>query len=140
MVCIYCGQSTSVINSRPQKRLRQTWRRRACANCGAIFTTHEVIELESSIAVKHNDGSLGAFRRDKLLISVYKAMGHREKPIDDAGAIAATITSKLLDISKTAAIEAADISNVAFQVLKRFDNAAAVQYAAYHRGTKSKSL
>ena len=139
MVCIYCGHSTNVINSRPQKRTHQTWRRRACTNCGAIFTTHEVVELESSVVVRHIDGRLDAFRRDKLLISIYKAMGHREKPIDDAGALAATITSKLLDLSKTAAIEAADISKVTFQVLKRFDDAAAVQYAAYHRKSLSTS-
>ena len=132
MVCIYCGSPTKVTNSRPQKRLHQTWRRRACVQCGAVFTTTESAELGTSLVVKHPDGSIEPFSRDKLFVSVHRAVGHRQSPTEDAGALTATITARLLQRTESAAISPSDIVSSTLQVLQRFDNAAAVQYGAYH--------
>jgi len=133
MVCVYCGSRTQVTNSRPQKRLRQVWRRRSCTECGAIFTTNESVDFSTSLVVRGTAGNVRPFSRDQLFVSILRAVGHREAPIDDAGALTATITGKLLHGAKTAALTRADIIDTALQVLKHFDRAAAVQYAAYHK-------
>ncbi|HEY4160649.1 MAG TPA: hypothetical protein VGM08_01160 [Candidatus Saccharimonadales bacterium] len=133
MVCVYCGGHTQVANSRPQKRLRQVWRRRSCTDCGAIFTTNEAVDFSTSLVVRGSAGGVQPFSRDQLLVSILQAVGHREAPIDDAGALTATITGKLLHTTKTADLTRADIVAAALQVLKHFDQAAAVQYAAYHK-------
>jgi transcriptional repressor NrdR len=132
MVCIYCSGQTRVINSRPQKRLHQTWRRRTCVDCGAMFTTNESIDFGTSVTVRQENGRLRPFNRDELFMSVYRAVGHRERPITDAAALTSTITSKLLS-GADAALKPNDITKATLAVLKRFDRAAAVQYAAYHK-------
>ena len=133
MVCVYCGGATQVTNSRPQRRLNQVWRRRACTRCGAVFTTNEAADLSSSLVVRGNAGTVRPFSRDLLFVSILRAVGHRATPVDDAGALTATITGKLLHSTKTAAITRGDIIDTALQALKHFDHAAAVQYAAYHQ-------
>lgn len=131
MVCIYCGGRTQVTNSRPQKRLNQTWRRRECVNCHAVFTTEEAVNLSGSLVVRRPQAPVQPFSRDKLFVSLYRALGHRKTALEDAGALCATIIAQLADNAK-ASISPADIAAVAHQVLRRFDTAAAVQYAAYH--------
>jgi len=133
MVCIYCGGQTRVTNSRPQRRLHQTWRRRGCTKCGAIFTTNEGVDFSTSLVVRSSDGAIAPFSRDQLFVSILRAVGHREQPVADASALTATITAKLLHNAQTAAIHPLDIVKIALDVLKRFDHAAAVQYAAYHK-------
>ncbi len=133
MVCVYCSGHTQVTNSRPQKRLHQVWRRRACSSCGAIFTTNEVVDFSTSLVVRTPAGRPAPFSRDQLFVSVLAAVGHRAAPIDNAGALTATITAKLVHNTDTAVVTTADIIDTALQVLKNFDKAAAVQYAAYHR-------
>lgn len=133
MVCIYCGGKTQVTNSRPQKRLHQTWRRRHCTACGAVFTTNEAVDLTTSLAVRRGNGPVTPFNRDKLFGSILRAVGHRAQPVEDAGALTATITVKLLHGAATAAISPADIISITQETLQRFDNAAAVQYRAYHK-------
>jgi transcriptional regulator NrdR family protein len=122
-----------VTNSRPQRRLYQTWRRRNCTKCDAIFTTNEGVDFSTSLVVRSPDGAIAPFSRDQLFVSVLRAVGHREQPVADAGALTATITAKLLHNAETAAIHPSDIVGTALDVLKHFDRAAAVQYAAYHK-------
>ena len=132
MVCIYCSGSTKVTNSRPQKRLHQVWRRRQCTQCQAIFTTNEAVDFSTSLVVRHPDGSMTPFSRDTLFVSVYRAVGHRERSVEDASALTATITAKLLHGGSEAAVSQADITKTAYETLNHFDAAAAVQYQAYH--------
>lgn len=134
MVCIYCGGKTQVTNSRLQKRLNHTWRRRQCSECGAVFTTEETVELAGSLMVGPTRGPLRPFSRDKLFISIWRALGHRETALYDAAALTATTIGKLLHGGTRAAIPATDISRVTHETLERFDTAAAVQYRAYHQG------
>lgn len=135
MVCIYCGSSTKVTNSRPQKRLLQVWRRRLCTRCGAIFTTNEAVDLSTSLVVRAASGSVSPFSRDKLFVSILRAVGHRKTPLEDANALTATVIGKLLHATSEAAVAPADIIRLATtDTLKRFDTAACVQYQAYHKG------
>jgi len=133
MVCIYCGGKTQVTNSRPQKRLNQTWRRRECLACGAIFSTNEAADLSTSLAVRHQNGPVRAFSRDKLLVSVLRAVGHRRQPVEDASALTATITAKLLRSTATASVSPLDIIKTTLEALQHFDTAAAISYQAYHK-------
>lgn len=88
------------------------------------------------MAVRRNDGRISPFNRDVLFMSVYRAIGHREHPIVDAAALTSTITSKLLNGTR-ALIGSEDIVVATLGVLKHFDRAAAVQYAAYHKQLKT---
>jgi transcriptional regulator NrdR family protein len=92
----------------------------------------ESAELSTSLVIKHEDGHIEPFSRDKLFVSIHDAVGHRQSPAEDAGALTATISTHLLKRAESAAIRPADVISVALQVLQRFDNAAAVQYGAYH--------
>lgn len=133
MVCIYCGGSTKVTNSRQQKRLHQVWRRRACEKCGALFTTNEIVDFSTSLVVKTGARNISPFSRDRLFASILGSVGHREASVADAGGLTATIVSKLLGAAKSAVLTREDIISTSLQVLKHFDGAAAVQYAAYHK-------
>lgn len=131
MVCIYCSGKTEVTNSRPQRRSNQVWRRRHCLECGNIFTTIEASDLTTSLLVR-NKGNLEPFQRDKLLLSVYECLRHRNDAIESATALTMTISSRLLDMIKEATVSRDDIVSSTLGVLKNFDHAAFVQYEAYH--------
>ena len=133
MVCLYCGGKTAVINSRPQKRRNQTWRRRSCIRCGSVFTSIESYDLTQSIVVGSLGGRPVGFSRDKLFVSIYAALGHRYDPTSDAAALTETIITHLLSSEKTVLVQKSDIVLVASKVLGRFDQPAATYYAAYHK-------
>jgi transcriptional regulator NrdR family protein len=157
MVCIYCGGKTQVTNSRHQVRLNRNWRRRECYACQAVFTTEEAAELGTSLVVKRAEGHtqtaqpqraghpstpkapagthspLQAFSRDKLFVSILRAVGHRTQPLEDAGALTATVVAKLVQNTTTAVVSPVDIIATTLATLQTFDTASAVQYRAYHR-------
>lgn len=135
MVCIYCGNKTSVTNSRPQKRLNRTWRRRQCDACRAIFTSIEQAALAEGHVVtpKASEKQLQPFERDKLLISIYSSCQHRENAVRDATALTDTVVGRLSDYSDGAIIDRDQLKTTVAAVLERFDNAAAVHYAAFHK-------
>jgi transcriptional repressor NrdR len=133
MDCIYCGHKTKTINSRPQKRLQQVWRRRACPHCGAVFTTHEAVELGGSIVVQHPDGRIEPFTRDILFLSIVNALGHRTDATHEAGALTATIIAQLRQGQPGAVIPSSLIVKTAVKTLQRFDNAGSITYQAYHK-------
>lgn len=131
MVCPYCGHKTHVVNSRPQKRQRATWRRRACINCGSIFTTIEQVQTDTVLVVSKKN-SLEPFSRDKLFLSVYDSLKHRKTALSDATNLTATIWSKLSPHIDSASIDSLVIVEVAAAVLERFDRSAATHYRAFH--------
>lgn len=133
MVCIYCGNDTQVINSRVQKRLGTVWRRRKCTDCDAIFTTTEQADLAAGLRIRLLDGSLARFERDRLFVSIFKALGHRKDAVSAAGALTNTIVSKLVPKNRDAVLDQAAVIEETVTTLKRFDTVAATYYAAYHR-------
>ena len=135
MVCIYCSGKTSVVNSRPQKRLMQVWRRRACSSCGAVFTTNELVELGTTLSVRSIQGRLKPFSRDKLFVSVLQACGHRKAAMSESADLTATIITKLRSTTNGAVVDAATITALALETLGQFDAAASVQYGAYHQAS-----
>ncbi len=132
MVCVYCGGETRVINSRAQKRDNQTWRRRACLTCKAVFTTEESVLYRGSISVKRKDGSFQPFSRDKLFFSIFLACGHRKDALAAASALTDTVVSRIIHQIKSPELPSGEIVKLTSSVLKKFDKAAYAQYSAYH--------
>jgi len=131
MVCIFCGQNTQVINSRRQKRLNSTWRRRRCIACKNVFTTEEFADYSGSWQVRHGVGQLSAFDRDKLLLSLHRSCLHRKQALRDAQSLTNTIISSLNP--DQGMVEASSISSLCKKTLKRFDKAAFSHYDAFHQ-------
>lgn len=135
MVCIYCGNKTDVINSRPQKRHNKVWRRRRCTACEAVFTTSEAAALAESLMVRsgsHKD-ELTPFMRDKLFLSIYNSCQHRPSAVQDATALTDTVISRLPITASSGLLRSSQLKNTIMTVLTRFDGVAAVHYAAFHK-------
>lgn len=134
MVCYICGGETAVLNSRPQKRHNQVWRRRRCTLCDAVFTTTETIDYTKSLLVHTGTSKrLLPFERDRLFMSLYKSLGHRGTALTDAGGLCATIIAKTAPTATNNVIEARRLAETALVALNRFDKLAAQHYAAFHR-------
>lgn len=136
MVCIYCGSETKVTNSRGRARSPSVWRRRACLICGKQFTTDELPGYSTSLVVENNHNkSLQPFSRDKLFLSLYKSLGHRQDALNSATELTSTVIARVLH-KKTApqgAIGLNVLTKTAYEVLKRYDPLAATTYKAYHQ-------
>lgn len=65
-------------------------------------------------------------------MSVYDSLKHRKTALNDATALTDTIISKLYAHVDTGRLQSRQIINVAHNVLKRFNKAAAIYYEAYH--------
>lgn len=146
MVCIYCQAKLRVYNSRPQLTRNQTWRRRACEACGAVFTSIESIDLSQSLIVsrtsdngRHGSGEISGnpetlqpFDRDKLYISLYESLRHRGTAASDARGLCDTVTAYIIASARDGHVTARTITGHVLNTLGRFDAAAATHYAAFH--------
>jgi transcriptional repressor NrdR len=132
MVCIYCGSDTKVSNSRHQKRANNVWRRRQCLTCRTVFSTIEAPDMELSITVKQQNGTLTPFLRDQLLISVYESLKHRKSALADATSLTDTVLGSLYSLAEASVLERDVIATVVTTVLERFDSVAATHYKAFH--------
>jgi transcriptional repressor NrdR len=133
MFCINCfHSSTNVGNSRPHKKQPLVWRRRSCPQCGTVFTTTERPSLAHTQKVHLPSGESTSFNLGKLIISLSKAIQHNPSEAEFVTLeLAQTIETILLTEIKTITPE--DIEVIAHQVLKRYDELAAMQYAAQHQ-------
>lgn len=134
MVCTYCGEPTQVTNSRHKKRTNIVWRRRRCTVCASIITTEESARYDTSWLVESAHGTLTPFSRDRLLISLYKSLGHRDNASSDASALTETIINQLraTDEARQAVLPQATLQDVIVSCLARFDTLASSHYRAYH--------
>lgn len=135
MVCYTCRGSTQVLNSRPQKRANQVWRRRACTLCDTVYTTLEGIDYAKSLLVSSpGKKPLSPFARDRLFLSLYKSLGHRPTAMTDADGLCATIMAKVAPLHTNGVISTKRIVETALVALSRFDKLAAQHYQAFHKG------
>ena len=139
MVCIFCGSKTVVTNSRYKKRSNSIWRRRLCDACGAVATSFEQYDYSIALAVKKRSGSLEAFQRDKLLLSVSHAIEHKKKTSQAASQLTDTIISNLLRKKPiNPIILSSEISHMTSLVLKRYDAVSAIKYLSFKSPTSTK--
>lgn len=134
MFCINCfHENTSIVNSRPHKKQPSVWRRRKCAECGAVFSTTEHPSLAENRPVDAKNGSREPFNLGQLIISINEAFSHN--PLDGkkyALWLAQTVEASL-STQHPRSLSSEDIEASAHAVLKRFDEVAALQYAAKHQ-------
>lgn len=131
MVCLYCGFDTKVGNSRLQRRSNQVWRRRACKRCGAVFTTHEVIDLSSTLLVVVA-GVPKPFVTDMLYTELLIAMSHRTNAYLDAREATNTVIKRLLELPGKPLYLPSQISLIASEVLNKLDKRAYLRFIAEH--------
>jgi len=82
MKCPYCNSSnTKVVDKRITEKGNR--RRRECIDCGKRFTTHEKIEVSSSIdKIKKRDGKICEFDKEKITKAIFnaaQAVGGKDK-------------------------------------------------------------
>jgi len=133
MFCINCfHEDTRVSNSRPSKKQPTIWRRRRCRNCGTIFTTYERPSLASNKKVQHSDGQTALFNLGKLIQSIARAFPHS---LYDAEYNSLWLAMSVEDTLSTQreTITPPDIAAITHDVLRRYDELAAVQYAVQHQ-------
>ncbi len=130
MVCIYCGGETNVTNSRRQKRNNQVWRRRKCKACGAIFTSHETIDLSCALMV--DSGRPTPFISDMLFTEVLLALQDRKDCYLAAREVTSTVIRELLKLPTSPKIDPKQISQATSKVLRRLDKRAHLRYVAEH--------
>lgn len=132
MECIYCGQKTQVVNSRPQKSDKQTWRRRTCLGCRATVTTIEHILLSDALRVKKRNNGYQPFNRDKLYLSIYNAINHLADAPETATHLTATVLRHIYKATPLdPVIPSAVVAQYVAMVLKRYDAAASVRYQSF---------
>lgn len=142
MVCVYCGGATRVINSRPQQKSNQVWRRRRCEVCTAIFSTEEAAQYDRAWRVQRSAApksdtaraALEPFSALKLFLSLYRSCEHRKTALSDAKALTETVIGKLPAVMKDGTVTSTDITRTALVALNRFDKAASSHYQAFHKG------
>ena len=133
MVCIQCGKSTEVFNSRPQKRFNKVWRRRRCKSCLLLFTTVETALYDELWIVQYAERQFQPFSRDKLFLSIHSSLQHRKTAIQDAGGLCDTVINKLAANVIGSSLKNSDIIKVTEVALNRFDKLASAHYQAHHR-------
>lgn len=133
MFCVNCFHPTTAVNnSRPHKKQPSIWRRRTCQQCGAVFTTYERPSLAENTPVSLPSGATEQFNLGRLIISIAKAFHHAPQEAQtNALWLAQTVEDQLSTQLKTITPE--DIEVIVHQVLKQYDELAAVQYAAQHQ-------
>lgn len=131
MICPNCfNTNTAVVNSRQHKKASSVWRRRRCSQCRTIFTTTETPALETLRKV-HSGRDKTDFNLGKLIISISRAFSHNPTAGKQQSlALATTISQQLVIEYEILTPEI--IGATTHQVLKRFDQAAAMQYALQH--------
>lgn len=132
MNCIYCDSETMVTNSRLQKRSNQIWRRRKCKTCGAIFTSHEAIDMSSSLIVDY--GALQEpFVIDRLFTEILLALQDQKDLYVTAREITSTVLAELLKLPEKPIYQSSTISRVTAQILKRFNKQGWLRYVSEHK-------
>lgn len=133
MLCINShDEPTKVINSRANKKAPIVWRRRQGVDSGITFTTYERPSLAENTQLLKKDGTVTTFNLGKLILSIAAAFSHNVQAAQyDSLWLAQTIEDKL-SMNTTHPLTPALISQTTHLTLKRFDELAAIQYAAKH--------
>ncbi len=134
MLCINSAkEGTRVVNSRAHKKLPIVWRRRQGTISKTTFTTYERPSLADHTVVTADDPSGNEFNLGKLIISIAAAFAHNPHAAQyDTLYLAYTIEAKLA-MQDNDQLTAEVIAKTTHATLKRFDELAAIQYAAQHR-------
>lgn len=132
MRCPFCSsEETQVKDSRPTEDNTAIRRRRACASCGARFTTFERVQLRELTVLKKN-GQRTPFERDKLERSV--SIATRKRPVDQ-DQIDRMINGivRQLESSGDQEIESDKIGELVMTGLSALDSVSYVRFASVYK-------
>lgn len=133
MNCPYCNTKSKVTNSRKNTLNHQIWRRRECLSCGSIWTSRENIDLSSTHRVDiGRDIGLVEFSRDKLLISIYKALEHLEQPLFYAENLTNTVIAKLITLNQSK-VEIDTLLHLVAETIEPIDAIGSKLYLTHHK-------
>lgn len=132
MICINCSaKDTSVTNSRPRAKSASVWRRRRCSNCRVVFTTEERPLSIINERVYHENGLSESFSLSRLTISINASFTHDVESGRKCSLDLAENTALRLAASGNK-LNTELIAATTHDTLKKFDQAAALQYAIKH--------
>ena len=130
MKCPECGcEESKVIDSRPTEN--KVRRRRECIQCGARFTTYEIIE-EVPLMVIKKDHTIEPFDRGKLVDKLCRATVKRPVSLETIDNIVEDIAAELKN-SLTREVTSDKIGEAVLKRLKEVDDVAYVRFASVYR-------
>ncbi|MAZ01587.1 MAG: transcriptional regulator NrdR [Sneathiella sp.] len=132
MRCPFCSsEETQVKDSRPTEDNTAIRRRRACATCGARFTTFERVQLRELTVLK-KDGQRSVFERDKLERSI--SIATRKRPVDQ-DRIDRMINGivRQLESSGDQEIPSEKIGELVMEGLAQLDSVSYVRFASVYK-------
>lgn len=128
MVCPYCGVKTRVVNSRPQRRRYQVWRRRGCDGCRAVTTSYERLAPESVVSVRLADGKRLPLTEIAIGGPIWAALAD-DTEAEAAAALTQTCLAKVFD-RRQAEISQQQLELIIYQTLRPYSRRAALRYLA----------
>ena len=130
MKCPECGcEESKVIDSRPTEN--KVRRRRECIQCGARFTTYEIIE-EVPLMVIKKDHTIEPFDREKLVDRLCRATVKRPVSLETIENIVEEIAAELKN-SLTREVASDKIGEAVLRKLREVDEVAYVRFASVYR-------
>ncbi len=130
MKCPECAcEESKVIDSRPTEN--KVRRRRECIQCGARFTTYEIIE-EVPLMVIKKDHTIEPFDREKLVDKLCRATVKRPVSLETIDNIVEDIAAELKN-SLTREVTSDKIGEAVLKRLKEVDDVAYVRFASVYR-------
>ena len=132
MICLKCfHKKTRIANSRQNKKSPITWRRHVCGRCEYTFTTYE--KPVTSFSVTSDGSKKDSFSIGKLTISIARSFHHDKYAADFYSYGLATTVQERLLLQNHHTISTREITEMAHSTLQKFDQIAALQYAAQHK-------
>lgn len=132
MRCPVCNYAESkVIDSRAAEDNSTIRRRRECHQCGARFTTFEMIE-KVPLMVRKKDGRRVVFERDKILNGLMKACEKRPVAVERMEQIASDIERELR-ANQQREVSSQEIGECIMRHLLSVDQVAYVRFASVYR-------
>lgn len=132
MICLKCfHKKTRIANSRQNKKSPITWRRHVCGRCEYTFTTYE--KPVTSFSVTSDGSKKDSFSIGKLTISIARSFHHDKYAADFYSYDLATTIQERLLLQNHHTISTCEIAEMTHSTLQKFDQIAALQYAAQHK-------
>lgn len=130
MKCPECGfEESKVIDSRPTEN--KVRRRRECIQCGARFTTYEIIE-EIPLMVIKKDHTIEPFDREKLVERLCRATIKRPVSLETIENMVEEIAGELKN-SLQREVTSDKIGELVLHKLKEIDDVAYIRFASVYR-------
>ncbi|MFH0818860.1 MAG: transcriptional regulator NrdR [Patescibacteria group bacterium] len=133
MKCPSChNEDTKVIDSRSSEENITIRRRRECDKCGFRFSTVEEVEILNLKVVKQN-GSEQAYDKDKLAVSMQKALEKRPTTAEKLKRVIQDIEQDIQLKAKNDKIHSRDIGEIIMKHLRKLDKVAYIRFASVYR-------